>query len=360
MDDRAADSIARVDAQDRMLRANDRVLCAPNRITERAGSVRPVWRARVIAVLKAAITAVVLVVCATRVDLHAVASDIAAASPADLTLAFAAFLLIPVLGGLRWWIALRAITQPAGFGLLICLFSVATTFGQVLPSLAGDGLRAWLAMRAGYQPRRVLHSIFLERTCMLLALLALGVATQTLLTDRLGPGAPHWGAALLLLGGVIGIAILTISQFFLPWLGQRYGSHALAELSADTRRIVLSRWCAALSLTALLSNLNFVVAIGLLGHALHTQASALDFLAFVPLVTLVSILPISFGGWGVREGALVALLHTVGVSASAALAVSLMTGTFSALAGLPGLLVWALSGMRWRPAPRPDPVAAGG
>ena len=112
-------------------------------------------------------------------------------------------------------------------------------------------------------------------------------------------------------------------------------------------------------MAALLSNLNFVVGIALLGHALHVQASAWDYLAFVPLVILASTLPISFGGWGVREGALVALFHTVGVSASSALAVSVMTGTFSALAGLPGLCVWGLQWVLGLVA-RPAPIAVSG
>ena len=292
--------------------------------------------------LKAVLTAIVLGYCVSRADLNAVAHDIATASPSSLVLALTSFLLVPALGGLRWWLVLRAIGQRARIGTLTCLFSVAMAVGQVLPSLAGDGFRAWLAVRGGYPPRPTLHSIFLERALMLLGLLAVGVGTQPLLTERLGPAAPCWGAALLFVGGLSGLAILIMAERISPWIGNHRFSRALAGLSDDARRAVLSRWSLPISFIVLLSNLNFIAAMTLLGQALHVQASLMDFLAFVPLVTVATMLPISFGGWGVREGAMVALLHTVGVSPSNALALSLTAGVFGSAAALPGLLVWWL------------------
>jgi glycosyltransferase 2 family protein len=57
---------------------------------------------------------------------------------------------------------------------------------------------------------------------------------------------------------------------------------------------------------------------------------------------LAHILPISIGGWGVREAAAVALLGMTGVDATSALLVSIMFGVLLVLATLPGALFWLM------------------
>jgi len=57
-------------------------------------------------------------------------------------------------------------------------------------------------------------------------------------------------------------------------------------------------------------------------------------------VVLAQVLPISVGGWGVREAAAVALLAMAGVDAASALLVSITFGVLIFLATLPGILFW--------------------
>ncbi|HVC60635.1 MAG TPA: hypothetical protein VND19_09785 [Acetobacteraceae bacterium] len=108
-------------------------------VRNRAEGIRRSWRALATIMLNGAITAVVLGVCVSKADLNAVVRNIAVASPAGVVLASGWFLRMPAPGGLRWWIAPRAIGPPAPFGMFPCLFSVVMIFGLVVPSLAGDG-----------------------------------------------------------------------------------------------------------------------------------------------------------------------------------------------------------------------------
>ncbi len=64
----------------------------------------------------------------------------------------------------------------------------------------------------------------------------------------------------------------------------------------------------------------------------------------LPVITIVSALPITVAGLGVREGAALMLLGYYGVSAADAVAASLLTATVS--------VVWALVGavLLWRGA----------
>jgi uncharacterized membrane protein YbhN (UPF0104 family) len=72
------------------------------------------------------------------------------------------------------------------------------------------------------------------------------------------------------------------------------------------------------------------------------------FILLLPLVLLLSLLPISIAGWGVREGTMIACLSLVGVDAASAFAVSALLGLTYVLSGLPGGLVWLLSGAKTR------------
>jgi hypothetical protein len=65
-------------------------------------------------------------------------------------------------------------------------------------------------------------------------------------------------------------------------------------------------------------------------------------------------LPISVGGFGVREGSFVALLAEAGVSSSDATLLSLLSAAAMALASLPGGLVLLVGYEPSKPAPQPD------
>jgi hypothetical protein len=60
----------------------------------------------------------------------------------------------------------------------------------------------------------------------------------------------------------------------------------------------------------------------------------------VPAVMLVSLAPVTFAGWGLREGAMIVGLGLAGVSASDALAVSVAFGLLLVVLGVPGGVLW--------------------
>jgi uncharacterized membrane protein YbhN (UPF0104 family) len=70
------------------------------------------------------------------------------------------------------------------------------------------------------------------------------------------------------------------------------------------------------------------------------------FVLFLPLVTLVSLVPISIGGLGIREAVMVALFAAVGVSKADVLSVSLTVHIINTL-----LSLWGGFLLLRRPAP---------
>jgi hypothetical protein len=60
----------------------------------------------------------------------------------------------------------------------------------------------------------------------------------------------------------------------------------------------------------------------------------------VPPALLFSMIPISAGGWGLREGVLILALANLGIPAEEAIVPSLIFGLGILLVTLPGALVW--------------------
>ena len=85
--------------------------------------------------------------------------------------------------------------------------------------------------------------------------------------------------------------------------------------------------------------------------SLNLNISLLECVVLMQPVALVANLPISVGGWGVRETAMIALFGLIGVPASATLVLSIQLGLLSLVVALPGGLLWlALKSNASRPS----------
>jgi uncharacterized membrane protein YbhN (UPF0104 family) len=134
-------------------------------------------------------------------------------------------------------------------------------------------------------------------------------------------------------GGVLALLLLRLTPR--PLLKFRI-TRWVADLSAVLGRTIASGFGPkALSLGTACNLINVLVIYGLF-TALGAPVSALDCLVLVPFPLLLSLLPISVGGWGVREGAMVVAFALVGVSTETTLAVSVLFGLI--------LLVWSIPG----------------
>jgi hypothetical protein len=272
-------------------------------------------------------------------------------NPSLLGLALLQSFAIPFLGGMRWRLVLRAIGGEMHFLASTRLFWIGMVFSQVLPSVSGgDAVRAVIAWREGLPLAKTIHSVILERVAVLATLIALVALLHVFRQDAL-PVA-RWPLMLACLAVVVGLALLLYADKFADRLPRRLPVTAIKNLAVAARQVFLSATGLKVTILALLTHLNFALASFWLGSSLGLSLTFGAYLYLVSLVTLVATLPLSIGGWGVRENVTVALFGTAGVSAHAALAFSVLSGlTVSAvsLCGLPLL---------WMRAAKLDPALA--
>ena len=95
---------------------------------------------------------------------------------------------------------------------------------------------------------------------------------------------------------------------------------------------------------ALYVQLSKIVSVYVVALALHLEVSPAAFFLFVPVINIITLLPVSIAGLGVREGGYVALFGYLGLSAGEALSLSLLVFGINMLFVLCGGVIYWVFG----------------
>jgi hypothetical protein len=99
---------------------------------------------------------------------------------------------------------------------------------------------------------------------------------------------------------------------------------------------------AKIVIVSLVAQMGLFMAVYCLAVSTGANISFIDLMTVLPVISLVASLPISIGGWGVREGAFVYGLGLLGVPMETAFLISIQVGLISmattVLTGIPALL----------------------
>ena len=181
--------------------------------------------------------------------------------------------------------------------------------------------------------------MFIDRVIGLAGLLLLNIAAL-LINHRLLP-APVY---LPLLGVMVLLFLGLIILYFLRKVPLFLGHNLLGYLGRLSARYhqVYSSSAAILLQTGLsvLTHLLSMTVFFLLGNGLGLHYPLQVYLALVPPVVLLTILPVSLAGWGIREGAMVGFFLLIGADKATVLSLSILYGLINLAASLPGLAVY--------------------
>jgi hypothetical protein len=268
--------------------------------------------------------------------------------PLWLLLAAVIAIIQTLIASCRWQAVFKGLEANVEFKKIFVFCYIGAFFNQALPSSAGgDVVRGYLAFRDGMGLRSVLSSLFLDRAVTVLALLVLVAgmtpfAALTLENDRWFVHAVFIFLAVCVMG-LIFIMLLDST----PGVWTRFRLiKALHHLAADARRVLLHPFTSAkVMMWSVVGHVNLVMVVYVLFVAVGVEVSLVDCLLLFPPVLLVQVVPISIAGWGVREGAMVAIFALVGVTSEAALAVSILYGLTLMITSLPGAVLWLGSGV---------------
>lgn len=276
----------------------------------------------------------------SRDGVGALAERVRGLNPAWLLAAVGLQLLAVLAGVYRWRALLAAQELPLPLPWLVRTFLVGRFVGSFTPSTTGLDLyrTVEVARRTGERGRSA-GVIIVEKLVGLLGLALITVALLGLCgTQLLGPGALFGAAGVASLCGV-GLAVLRWPGCVrgvtvrLPRRARELLDRVVSAVA--TRRVgvsVLGR-CLGLSFLGHLATSGVFVTTAL---ALDLPADPLAVLVVGNAIVVATLLPLSIGGVGVREGVAVMMLATVGVGPTDAALVALLgylSGQVPALIG---------------------------
>lgn len=296
--------------------------------------------------LKLLITAVLITYLMRKIGIAPVLHQIRTIDPMSAALAMMIVLTQLALMSMRWQLVNQLVGARMRLRQVVRLTFVGQFFSQVLPSATGgDAVRAWLASREGVPIGRAVTGILCDRAAALAALMLIISCTLYFLPAVVPERLPSTSLLRTLdLIGLSALAALLIFGARISRLLMRYRVTAsIGNLMHDLRKVLFSQASSAviMALSITIQVLQ-VMAIYMCARGMRIHLDFSTALLLIPTIMLVAMIPISFAGWGVREGAMILGLGLVGIAQPDALAVSVTFGLLHVMAGLPGGALWLM------------------
>jgi len=302
-------------------------------------------RGRLFAGAKLAVTAVLIWFLIDRISLETLSERIASLSAVGAALATACIAIQVVVATHRWRLVATAMEVLVGFAHAFRITIIGLFFNQTLPSaFGGDAVRIWLLTRDGQKLGKSVNVVLGERVFALVTLVGLMGMTLPLFFQRIDEPALEFAVSLFVAAGIAGTALFVVAADTLTAILRRWRlTRPFGDLAGDFR-LLFTGWATIWPLWAwsIVNHFLTISAVYVLGQGLGAPLTFVDTLIAVPVVLLATALPVSIGGWGVREGVMVAMLSQFGVMAADALAISICLGLVKIAVELPGGIVWIL------------------
>ncbi len=293
--------------------------------------------------LKFAVSAILLWLLARGIDLDTVGRQIIGADPLWLIVAVLLAGVVVPMAAIRWQLVTQAIDAPVSKRDALSITAIGWFFNQTLPStIGGDAVRIFMAWRTGITKTGAVHGIVLDRLMGLFVVLALATLFLPPLLSGLSEDFQRWFLIAFIVAAYTGYFLLfAMTGAFAERLDNFHLVRLARALSHDARAtlISLSPGGVILVLSVILQIVQ-IASIYVIAVALGLDVSFAAIMIALPAVLLISSLPISLAGWGVREQSMVLALGAMGVAATDALAISVLLGLSWIVIGLPGALVW--------------------
>jgi glycosyltransferase 2 family protein len=303
--------------------------------------------------LRISISVILMAVLALNTDLIGLLNIIVSADIWYLLIALLTTMVGVVISVLRWQILVKAFDKMASFYHMFRLVCLSLFYNFFVPGgFAGDIVRGIQTKNAKMNQTQGLASVFIDRIMGLLAFMILGILGIIISFRLLEKENFLFITAVLFLGIILVLfvlnnrqitkrisRILQISQFLHSKLSEFY--HYVAFYKEE-KILVLQALLISL-IMALLNTATFYF----IGLAVGSDVFFGYFLLFIPIITVVSYIPITYSGLGLREYSFVLLFTQVGMKTNALVSISLLYFGIILVLALLGMTYYILTGRNY-------------
>lgn len=250
-----------------------------------------------------------------------------------------AILAVPAVS-VRWRMLAEMLSIRISNGLAVRATFAGLFVGQVLPGAIGaDVVRGWMIWNRGLHNKWVVASLVVDRVVSLAAVGVMILLALPALLPYLPQSVAEW---VRLAGGALVLALLAVGVLVrLVYVSAIRDAWDRAQRKLKARGVVISGRKLFLSLLLAMAGHGVVILSAyFLSLAIGVESSLWMWWLVMPIITLVTAIPISINGWGVRELAMVQLWALFGVARQDAFLISICMGLVAILSSLPGLWFW--------------------
>lgn len=305
-------------------------------------------RTRMLTLLKAVVGLGLIIVVVRQADWPRLVDVLRGTDLALFAVACAAHAAAIAANAWRWMVVTRHLGTPMGQRDALVGSFEANFFNQFLPSsVGGDPVKALRAYDAGAGPGQALLGVLIDRAYglwfMTLCVVALTVGFRSPVASTPAFPVIAVAAAVAAVGAIVavGVGALPLERVLPRWLAPVWALvKGFSGLACHPSRL------AEVTASLVVSNAMILASFIVCGRALGLAIGPVDGALVMFGMLLAAMIPVSLGGWGVREGVAVLLLTATGASAAQAVAVSLLFGLAMSVVALAGGAAWALSPYR--------------
>lgn len=302
--------------------------------------------------LKVAVSALLLYVSLRSVHLETVGNRFLHLAPPWLAAASVLLILQIGLGALRWRAIAIAGASDLPLRAAVQISFVALFFSQVLPStIGGDAARIVLLTGRGGKWTTATYSVLIDRLVGLAALALIVVMCLPWTLLRVSDPVARGSLVLIGFGALLApVVVVVLGAMPLPLFKHVAPlRHVAAAARIAWTLCRTPKTALALVANSLAIQLLAVAMVWACARALAVPVDFEQMLFIWPPVLLISTVPISIAGWGLRESSMIVAFGYLGLSSGDGLAVSILFGIVTLAVSALGGLVWIASGVEALP-----------
>jgi len=302
-------------------------------------------------VLRISISVILLAFLFEQVDKKAMLEVIKNSHKGILFFAFAVFFFNYLFCLFRWEMLLKAAKIHLPFKRIVISFAGGVFFNLFLPStIGGDLVRSIDLSSYTQKPKEVVATVFLDRLSGFVSL-----AIVAVLALLFGWKFIQDKNVVIYVGIIVAILIIILLALFNPFIFSKINRllhspragriieslknlHQEIHIFRHQKKIIAGNLALSLAVQ-LIGPLSFYIT----ALSLGIKINIIYFLIFIPIISAVTLLPISIGGLGLRDATTIFFFTKIGVSKNLAFAMSLLSFIFLLIYGGVGGLIYVLT-----------------
>jgi glycosyltransferase 2 family protein len=300
------------------------------------------------AIIKVAVTGLLFAYVFRRIDFHQFSITMRNARLDILAAGFIVLWMGHYICIFRWRLLMRPLMPVPSLNSLFGIYCIGLFFNLAFPTvIGGDVVKMYYAGKPSKAFAQSFAATFLDRDAGMLAMMIIACAVIAVHPVQV-PGIP----VSVIIWGVFAAFVLGNIAIFAPFCHRRLTdllqflrlskiAHKVDLISNAFQQSGKNPVGLLVSLLISLVNQLLVIAVTwIFALGLHINAPLSIFMVFVPVITLISMIPISLNGMGLREYAFMSLFSSIGIPLASCIALGLLSSIVTVLSSLPGGIVY--------------------